>query len=284
MEPAAVILDRYAAIRRIRGLSRLLDTHWTLPGTRWRFGLDPLLGLVPVVGDVVTLGISVWLLIEARRIGAPGRLMARMTVNVVLDFLLGEIPVLGDVFDFVFKAHIRNLTMLENWMARSIENVGEGSSVAPRAISSTPAITFAGVLAFGVLSGCPSRPAAPPLVHLPAQGAIGPYSGSVLASDFCFASGKISAADEAAGPFADEVNAVINAIEQELAQSGLRLEHVVNATCYLTDLNLFGEFNAVYATRFRAPQPARTTVGVSALPGGRRVEIAVIARRPAAGQ
>lgn len=118
MEQSAAILGRYAALQRVRRLSRLLDARWQIPGTKWRFGLDPLLGLVPVVGAVVTLGASAYLLFEARRIGVPMRIMVAMLGNVLIDFVAGEVPILGDIFDFAFKAHMRNLRLLENWLAQ----------------------------------------------------------------------------------------------------------------------------------------------------------------------
>ena len=119
MEPAAVVLHRMATLQRIRRMTRWLDTQWRIPGTSWRFGLDPLLGLIPGLGDVITLCVSIWLLVEARRIGAPGTIMLGMIGNVALDFVIGEIPILGDIFDFAFKAHVRNLALLERWHARA---------------------------------------------------------------------------------------------------------------------------------------------------------------------
>ncbi len=274
MEPAAVILQRYAAVRRIRGLTRLLDTRWTFPGTRWRFGLDPLLGLIPVAGGVITLGMSIWLLVEARRIGVPRRLMLSMVGNIALDFLVGEIPLAGDVFDFAFKAHVRNLNMLEKWLARNADSDSHSGSPAAGMAAS---VVGAALLAIMLIAACSSSN--PRVAHIPARGAMGPYSSSVLAGEFCFASGKVSSAEAARGSFADEVRSALDAVEDELAHSGLGLSDVVSTSCYLTDMALFNEFNAVYAERFREPYPARTTVGVAALPGGRRVEITVIARR-----
>lgn len=119
IDPAADILKRMAAMQRIRRMSRLLDTRWKIPGTQWRFGLDPLIGLIPGVGALVTLGASIYLLTQARTVGAPWPVMLGMMGNVAVDFVAGEIPVAGDIFDFAFKAHIRNLHMLERWMARA---------------------------------------------------------------------------------------------------------------------------------------------------------------------
>ncbi len=108
-------------------------------------------------------------------------------------------------------------------------------------------------------------------------GRLGPYSGSVLAGDFCFASGKIGS--DRSGTFEREVETCIDAVEAELARSDLDLGDVVEATVYLTDLGQYGKFNAIYSNRFPAPYPARACVQVAALPGNARVEIMVRARR-----
>lgn len=107
-------------MQRIRRMTKAFDTHWRVPGTSWRFGLDPVLGLIPAIGGLVTLGASVYGLVLARRVGAPWSVLTAMTGNVALDFFVGEIPLVGDVFDFAFKAHVRNLRLLENWMSRDL--------------------------------------------------------------------------------------------------------------------------------------------------------------------
>jgi 2-iminobutanoate/2-iminopropanoate deaminase len=114
---------------------------------------------------------------------------------------------------------------------------------------------------------------------MPARGAIGPYSGSVIAGDLCFVSGKIAPESAAGGAFADEVSAAIDAVRDELATSGLTMGDIVSVTAYLTDMSQFAEFNRIYVERFAQPYPARTTVGVASLPAGRRVEITVVALR-----
>jgi 2-iminobutanoate/2-iminopropanoate deaminase len=106
--------------------------------------------------------------------------------------------------------------------------------------------------------------------------ALGPYSGSVLAGDFCFVSGKIG---DVTGSFAEELSSAIAAVEQELARAGLTLEHVVQVTVYVTDIDFYTALNNVYASRFVDPYPARVVVAVSALPGGARVQVQAIARR-----
>ncbi len=93
-------------------MSVLLDSAVRIPGTRWRLGLDALIGLVPGLGDVVGVVLSSWLLLEGVRVGAPNSVLWRMAGNIALDALLGFVPVLGDVLDVAFKANRRNARLL----------------------------------------------------------------------------------------------------------------------------------------------------------------------------
>lgn len=93
-------------------LARLMDSEFELPGTGVRIGLDPLLGLVPGIGDVLTTLVSLYIVHQARTLGASRRQIRSMLLNVGIDFLVGEIPILGDLFDFAFKANQRNLLIL----------------------------------------------------------------------------------------------------------------------------------------------------------------------------
>ncbi len=99
---------------RARRISRVLDDLIRIPGTRRRVGLDPLAGLLPGFGDWVTLVISLDLLFSAARLGAGAAVLARMTGNLLVDALVGMVPVLGDLFDFRWKANKRNLIILES--------------------------------------------------------------------------------------------------------------------------------------------------------------------------
>lgn len=105
--------ERKRIIRRLRWLTRALDSAVRVPGTTWRLGLDPLLGLVPGAGDVVSAALSVYMILEARRLGASRQVLVRMAGNVALDLLAGSVPVVGDLFDFAFKANARNWKILE---------------------------------------------------------------------------------------------------------------------------------------------------------------------------
>ena len=103
----------------------LLDSAFPVPGTRWRIGLDGLLGLLPVAGDTVGLLLALWLVVEAWRLGVPFGVVLRMLLNVLLDALVGSVPVAGDVFDFAFKANERNLALLERHLEDEQRAPGE---------------------------------------------------------------------------------------------------------------------------------------------------------------
>ena len=112
--------------------------------------------------------------------------------------------------------------------------------------------------------------------HKVAEGALGPYSGAVVAGDLVFVSGKIG---ERGGTFAHEAETAIGRVSEELAGLGLDLGDVVEARVFLTDMDRYSEFNEIYGRLFPAPYPARACVAVAALPGEARVEVQVVARR-----
>jgi hypothetical protein len=115
---------RRERVARIDTLATLLDTAVILPGTNVRFGLDALLGLVPGIGDVVTTAMALYIVHEARQLGAPGHVIARMLANVALDGLVGMVPVLGDVFDVMWRSNRRNMRLLQEWLAREEGRAG----------------------------------------------------------------------------------------------------------------------------------------------------------------
>lgn len=100
----------------IERLARLLDDVATIPGTRIRVGLDALLGLLPGGGDVLSGALSGWILIAGARLGAPPAVLARMGTNVLIDTIVGAVPVLGDLFDIAFRANRRNVQLLRRYM------------------------------------------------------------------------------------------------------------------------------------------------------------------------
>jgi hypothetical protein len=108
-------------LRGVRLLATLLDDAIELPGTGWRVGLDPVVGLVPGVGDLATALLSTYVIVTAWRIGAPASVLARIVLNIGIDALVGVVPFAGDVFDFGWKANRRNLRLLERWLERPRE-------------------------------------------------------------------------------------------------------------------------------------------------------------------
>lgn len=108
--------DVRAAREGLRRLAWLLDSSIPIPGTRFTIGLDPLVGLFPFVGDLVGALLSTYIVGQAGRLGAPKSVLLRMGMNVVVEGLVGLVPLAGDVFDAAFKANQRNVRLLEAWL------------------------------------------------------------------------------------------------------------------------------------------------------------------------
>ncbi|MFL6651117.1 MAG: DUF4112 domain-containing protein [Sulfurifustaceae bacterium] len=104
--------------RRLRHLAWLLDSSIPLPGTRFTIGVDALLGLFPVVGDLLGVLISSYIVKEAARLGAPRIVLARMAFNIAVEGVIGIVPFAGDVFDAAWKANQRNVRLLDAWVER----------------------------------------------------------------------------------------------------------------------------------------------------------------------
>jgi hypothetical protein len=100
-------------LRRARRVATLLDDAVTIPVINRKIGLDPLVGLLPVSGDVATAVLSLYIVAEAVRSGVPRAVVARMLLNVILDTAVGSVPVVGDVFDVFWKANRRNVRLFE---------------------------------------------------------------------------------------------------------------------------------------------------------------------------
>jgi hypothetical protein len=109
-------LTREQRLARLEAIAKLLDVAFIVPGTKIRYGIDGLIGLIPVVGDIITTAISLWLVREARALGAPWHITARMLANVALDGAVGLVPLAGDAFDVMFRANVRNVRMLKRWL------------------------------------------------------------------------------------------------------------------------------------------------------------------------
>ena len=102
---------------RLDKLATAHDSAFVIPLTGIRFGADALLGLVPVLGDLVGMGLSGYLILEARRLGAPPSMLTRMAANVALDTVVGSVPIAGSVFDVFYKANKRNMAILREHLA-----------------------------------------------------------------------------------------------------------------------------------------------------------------------
>jgi hypothetical protein len=108
-----------AAIRqRIEFMEALLERAFTLPGTQRRVGLDAVIGVIPVVGDLLAAALGAWIVWEAHNLGMSRWQIARMSANIGVDTALGAIPVAGDLFDLVFRSNSRNLRIIRRHLDR----------------------------------------------------------------------------------------------------------------------------------------------------------------------
>lgn len=110
--------DFEASVARIELISRVMDSLVEIPGTNIRIGVDALIGLVPVVGDLISQAVSSYLIWEARQLGVSRITIARMIGNTALDTVLGFVPFVGDAFDVTFRANMRNLALLKAHLAK----------------------------------------------------------------------------------------------------------------------------------------------------------------------
>ncbi|MDJ1168098.1 DUF4112 domain-containing protein [Roseofilum sp. BLCC_M154] len=101
-------------LQRLRRLSQLLDNALGIPGLNYRIGLDPIIGLIPGGGDVVSAILSAYIVLEATRFGLPKETLGRMVINILIDTLTGIVPILGDIFDLTWKANAMNMQLLED--------------------------------------------------------------------------------------------------------------------------------------------------------------------------
>ena len=115
--------------RRIRALAQFLDNAIQIPGTRWRFGFDAIVGLIPVVGDLIGGLLSGYIILEAARAEVSTITLARMLANVGIDTLVGAVPAIGDLFDAAWKANIKNVELLERHIAVTASPAHEARGV-----------------------------------------------------------------------------------------------------------------------------------------------------------
>ncbi|MFC5970007.1 DUF4112 domain-containing protein [Halomarina salina] len=121
------LVDEQETLERCRTVAAALDEAVPVPGTDQRVGLDSILGLLPVAGDAVAAAASSYIVLEAARLGAPKSTLLRMGFNIAVDFGVGSIPILGDLFDAVFKANRKNVELLERFLDDATVEAAEES-------------------------------------------------------------------------------------------------------------------------------------------------------------
>ena len=108
--------DPASVRRRLEAMETVLERAFVLPGINRPIGLDAIVGLIPVLGDVVTTAMGAWLVWEARNLGMSKFQLARMTANIGIDTAVGAIPLVGDLFDFVFRSNTKNLRIIKRYL------------------------------------------------------------------------------------------------------------------------------------------------------------------------
>ena len=142
-------IDRPAAVTRAKGLARVLDDLIRIPGTNIGIGLDPIIGLIPGVGDMAGGLLSTYILMVAARQGVSTSVLMRMLGNIALDSLVGIVPVLGDLFDFGVKANRRNVDLLERYLMAPGQTKAASRGVVAAVVLAALLIVV-GVIAAGV--------------------------------------------------------------------------------------------------------------------------------------
>ena len=110
--------DAASVRRRIEAMEQLLEGLFVIPGINRRVGLDTIVGLIPVIGDLATASMGAWMVWEARNLGMSKWQLTRMAANVGVDTLVGAIPFAGDIFDFAFRSNTRNLRIIRRPLDR----------------------------------------------------------------------------------------------------------------------------------------------------------------------
>jgi hypothetical protein len=135
---------------RARTIARLLDSAVRIPGTNMRFGLDPVLGLVPGLGDLLGAAMSGYIIVLGAQLGAPRMVIVRMLANVAVDTVGGSLPVLGDLFDAGWKSNNRNVALLERTLGLPETSRGGSRWLVVGTVIALAVLAAAGVL-FAVL-------------------------------------------------------------------------------------------------------------------------------------
>jgi hypothetical protein len=145
--------DMGSRTRRVRVLAKLLDNAIAIPGTGWKIGFDPIVGLIPGIGDLIGAVLSGYIILEAARAEVPAFTLTRMLLNVGVDTLLGAVPAVGDVFDAAWKSNTKNVALLERHLARGATKGGRRSVTGAVVLSLLVLIVIVGAgLALGIFA------------------------------------------------------------------------------------------------------------------------------------
>lgn len=123
--------NTYPALRNLELLAKLMDSQFKVPGTSIRFGLDAIVGLIPGGGDFASFLVSAYMLSVLAKNGASGFVLSRMVFNIVLDGMVGSVPILGDIFDVAFKANQRNMQLMNEHYVEGRHKGGAWKLIVP---------------------------------------------------------------------------------------------------------------------------------------------------------
>ncbi len=132
----------------IKTVSYLMDEQFRFPGTKFRFGIDPIINMFPLVGDMAGFVISASMLLAIARNGASSKLVVLMSINILVDSIIGPIPVLGNIFDFFFKSNTRNLKLIQEHF---VEGKHQGSGKNTIIIALIVLVLILAVLVYGLI-------------------------------------------------------------------------------------------------------------------------------------
>jgi hypothetical protein len=149
--PSPRVAPREDPVAAARAVARLLDDAVRVPGTNMRVGLDPLLGLVPGLGDVAGASLAGYTILTAARLGAPRSVILRMLGNVAFDTLVGTVPLLGDLFDAGWKANLRNVQLLERYLDRPAPTGTASRNLVALVFAALVMLAAAGVIVAGAV-------------------------------------------------------------------------------------------------------------------------------------
>ena len=142
-------LENNSKIKWVEYVSYLMDEKFRLPGTNFRFGLDPLLNLIPIVGDLSGFAVSAVLVVTMAKHGASKKVIILMAINIILDTTIGAIPVIGQIFDFAYKSNTRNIKLLKEHYQEG-RHAGSGNGII--AIVLILLLLFLGLMAYAIWS------------------------------------------------------------------------------------------------------------------------------------